>query len=270
MKQIARFFTVVFASSLLSGCSTFSFLFERLDWLVNWKLDQMFELRSDQEDVLRTDVLQLQSWMREEGFPATIRELESLVVLWEQGRSEAAYEHLMVASRELRQRYLSAMHDGVIRFSLSLDERNAARYREYAEAQMDEWFESTRSVEDKVEREVERLEDWFGHLSDQQVRIIADWASLVANEREIRIRNHVNWREAYLQAALDRDAQGLSSWLGDLSLFWTADYRHLRAHNHAQRKRLVFELFPTLSPRQRQHASEYVQEWIASLKEVLD
>lgn len=52
------------------------------------------------------------------------------------------------------------------------------------------------STETRIEQETERLENWFGHLNNTQIKLIENWASLAENELQIRIDNHVGWREA--------------------------------------------------------------------------
>jgi predicted HAD superfamily phosphohydrolase YqeG len=151
---------------------------------------------------------------------------------------------------------------------MHLTEENAQHYRHYSNKQQEEWFESTHSLETRIEHETERLEDWFGHLSDQQIKLIENRASIVKNEQQIRIANHLSWREAYLQAAINRDTTLLRSWLNDLSIFWTPEYTQLKQHNDQQRQALVFELLPTLSPKQKRHAREKVEDWIEKLKDI--
>jgi hypothetical protein len=254
---------------LISGCSTFSFIFERLDWFTLWRLDNMFNLSQEQEDQLKPDLVAVQHWMRTEGFPETIDKLEVLLGLWEADKPEPAYLHLMSSMKSLNGLFLDAMKEGVVKFSLRLTEENARQYREYSNEEQKDWFDSARSIASRIEHETERFEEWFGHLNDKQITLIENWASLTENEQQVRIDNHVSWREAYLQAAINRDAPLIRAWIDDLSIFWTAEYFLLKQYNDQQRQALVFELFPTLSPKQKRHASEYVEDWIEKLRDVL-
>ncbi len=261
--------SIVFMVLLISGCSTFSFIFERLDWFTLWRLDNMFDLSPEQEDQTKTDIVAIQQWMRKEGFPETIKRLEVLLELWEADKQEAAYHHLASSMDNLNTLYLNAMKEGVVNFSLRLTEKNARQYREYSNEKQKDWFDSAHSLETRIEHETGRLEDWFGHLSDIQIKLIENWASLTENELQIRIDNHITWREAYLNAAINQDAQLIKSWLNDLSIFWTPEYTLLKQHNDQQGQTLVFELFPTLSAKQKRHAREHVEDWIEKLRDVL-
>jgi hypothetical protein len=207
--------------------------------------------------------------MRTEGFPETIDKLEVLLGLWEADKPEPAYLHLMSSMKSLNGLFLDAMKEGVVKFSLRLTEENARQYREYSNEEQKDWFDSARSIASRIEHETERFEEWFGHLNDKQITLIENWASLTENEQQVRIDNHVSWREAYLRAAINRDAPLIRAWIDDLSIFWTAEYFLLKQYNDQQRQALVFELFPTLSPKQKRHASEYVEDWIEKLRDVL-
>jgi hypothetical protein len=261
--------SVLLFTLLISGCSTFGFVFERLDWFTLWRLDSMFDLTEEQEDQVRPDLLAIQEWMRQEGFPETISKLEVLIEVWDADEPEAAYRYLMSSMASLNGIYLNAMKDGVVTFSLHLTEENASHYRDYSDEKQTDWFDSVRSLEARIDKEVERLENWFGHLNDQQVAVIENWASMTENELQVRIDNHLSWREGYLQAALNRDAALIRAWLDDLSIFWTREYALLKEHNAQQRQALLFELFPTLSSKQKFHAREYVEDLIEKLRDVL-
>lgn len=267
--RIASRACVLFMVLIISGCSTFNFIFERLDWITLWRLDSMFDLSEVQEDQLRPDLEALQQWMREEGFPETISKLEVLLELWDADKPEAAYLHLMSSIKSLNSLYLNAMKEGVVKFSMGLTEHNARHYREYSTKAQEDWFDSIRSLDARIENETERLEDWFGHLNDHQISLIENWASLAENELQIRINNHVSWRDAYLHVALKRNALLIRAWIDDLSIFWTPKYRQLKQHNDQQRQALLFKLFPTLSLKQKAYAREHVEDWIEKLRDTL-
>jgi hypothetical protein len=271
-QNVSRIFSraiVITMVLLISGCSTFSFFFERLDWFTLWRLDNMFNLSQEQEDQLKPDLVAVHEWMRKDGFPQTIDKLEALLELWQADKPEAAYQHLMSSMQNLNSLYLDAMKEGVVKFSLRLTEENARHYREYSNEEQTDWFDSARSIEARIDHETERLEKWFGHLNDKQVNLIENWASLTENEQQVRIDNHVNWRDAYLHIAMNRNTLMIRAWIDDLSIFWTPEYTLLKQHNDQQRQALVFEVFATLSPKQKRHASEYVEGWIETLRDVL-
>lgn len=269
--MLKKFFqaSIICGLLLLTSCSTFSFVFERLDWFALWRLDSMFELSDEQEALLQPELIELQEWMREEGFPTTIKKLETLLTLWGDEKPELAYLHLMRSLDELNQLYLNALKDKVVKFSLSLTKENAQNYRAYTDEEQKDWFESASSVDAQIDDDIERLETWFGHLNDQQVSIIERRASLTENELQIRIDNLNTWREGFLLAALDRDTSLIRTWLDDLSIFWTEEYTRLKQHNKQQRQALLFELFPTLTLKQKHHARDYVVDLIDKIQDVI-
>lgn len=270
--MISKFVTrsgVILSILLISGCSTFGFIFERLDWFTLWRLDSMFDLNKQQKELARPDIQELQQWLREDGFPIIINRLEGVLEYWDNDQPDMAFSYLMSSMEEINTQFLSAAKQGVVRFSLQLTEENARYYRDYTKEKQEDWFDATRSQEAKTDHEIERLEEWFGHLNDLQIKLIEKHRLLVVNERQIRQDNLANWRDAYLNAALKRDATLLRNWLDDPSIFWTDEYHKLKQHNHQQRQALVWELFPTLTEKQKRHAREHVEEWIETLQDVL-
>jgi hypothetical protein len=260
---------VVLMVLFISGCSTFSFIFERLDWFAIWRIDNMFDLSEEQEDQLQPDLIALQQWMRKEGFPETISRLEVLLELWDADKPESAYRYLVSSMDSLNSLYLNAINASAVKFSMRLTEENARQYREYSNEEQENWFDSTRSLEASIDNETERFEKWFGHLNDKQITLIVDGSSLTENEQQIRIDNHLSWREAYLQAAINRNAPLIRAWLGDLSIFWTPEYTMLKQHNSQQRQALVMALLPTLTLKQKRHAREELEDWIEILRDEL-
>ena len=71
---------------LLTGCSTFGFLFDRLAWLSSWQFDRMFGTDQAQEQLVRSGADRMGRWLTETGFPTLIENLETARTLWESGQ----------------------------------------------------------------------------------------------------------------------------------------------------------------------------------------
>lgn len=253
----------------LGGCSAFSFLFERLDWLVGWKLDQMYQLDEAQELIVEEGSEAMQDWFRHEAFPLWVEQLQQSRSLWREGKQQSALLNMQSVFEQGWQSFLQAVKPEVVRFALTLDAQNAEHFRQYNTEQQKDWFEYARSGEAKVENRIERLEDWFGDLDPGQEARVAQHILLYPNEYTIRIDNNRSWNERLLQASLAGDAKALSAWLDDPSQWWTEDYRQLRTFNRAAMEGLLFELLPTLSADQKEAVDDKVSDWINSLVDVM-
>lgn len=254
---------------MLSGCSSFGFLFERLDWLTVWQLDRMFDLSEEQEAQVRPATVEIQRWLRQEGFPKIINELNQTLSLWESDQLEQAIERFEVSSRVLAQEFIVVSLPLIIPLATSLTENNAEHYRQYCLDKQPRWFGYAESDESKVDSRIERFEDWFGDLSDAQTTMVAQSSALFPKERQIRIDNNNRWREQIIEAALTKKSEQLTLWLQQPELLWTEPYTELYERNYSAIKSLLQLLMPTLSDKQKQHASERVRTWIVNMEEVI-
>lgn len=254
-------------SLLVSGCSGFGFLFERLDWLMVWQLDRMFDLSSEQEESLQPKAAELREWLRNEGFPNVIDELHQTLTLWESDQLEAAYNHMDNTSKVLIAEFLAQLVPTIQTLSLTLTEENAEYYRQYNQEKQEEWFEYAESDESKADSRIEQIERWFGHLSDQQILSIMPYTKLFPNERQIRIDNNNQWREKMLSAALARDTEQLKRWIESPELLWTMEYAGLYQQNKQDVSSMMRVLFPTLTTKQKAHASERVLGWVSKMED---
>lgn len=252
---------------LVSGCSGFGFLFERLDWLMVWQLDRMFDLSAEQEEQLQPKAAELREWLRNEGFPSAIDGFNQTLTLWNNDQLEAAYNHMDNTSKTLIDDFLVQLVPVVQTLSLTLTEENAEHYRQYNKEKQEDWFEYAESDESKTDARIEQLDSWFGHLSDQQVMIITPYTKLFPNERQIRINNNDQWRERVLSAALARDTAQLKRWIESPELLWTAEYSLLYQHNKNDIDVMMKALFPILTKKQKEHAADRVLDWVGKLED---
>lgn len=254
---------------LLTGCSAFGFLFERLPWLVNWQLDRMLDLNEAQEQIVEKGAESMQEWFISEGFPLLIVHLETTQQRWRTGRLDRAVTYLESALADWIAEFLRAVEPHLMPLLLSIDEQNAEQFRQYNADKAQEWFEYAESEAKKRAQRKEKLEDWFGPLTQQQHTLVDQNITLFDAELKTRRDNNQHWKEMLLQSALDRDTQDLKRWINDPSVWWTEDYTSLRTANRQQWRITVKSLLPTLSAEQRQHADQRVQDWIENLYSVL-
>lgn len=269
MKVLSKVLLICAISLSLSACSTFSFLFERLPFLTTWQMDRMFDLSDEQEELVHSSTEELVIWLRSEGLPQVIEDLENSRTLWQNHDYEAAATHFEHSLEEATGRFLNAVRPHLVTLFLSFDETNAHAYREYNNDRKIEWFESLESEQAKEDKVIDRLEQWFGSLDKQQLRTSREIISLVDNERDIRLANNELWKERFLSAALAQDKQALDTWLSQPELWWSEEYRQLREVNSSQRRTLVRAMIESMKPEQSEQVVETIEDWIDSLNSVI-
>jgi hypothetical protein len=252
----------------LTGCSTFGFVFERLDWLTLWQLDRMFDLNDEQEQTLEPKAKDLQNWLRVEGFPKLITELNQVVTLWDANQLPQAIDHMESASLVLGKEALNAAMPLLTTLAESFSPNNAKHYRQYIKEKQTDWFAYAESNETKIAFRIDRLEDWFGDLTDAQVVIASRWSMLQPNEQQIRLDNNQQWTEKLIETALAKDIDQLRHWLQNPEVLWSKAYQQLYDTNYANVQSMMDALLPTLSEAQKKHARKRVNDWIKNLQEV--
>ncbi len=263
-----RYLIIILLSVSLSGCFGFSFWFERLDTLTMWRLDTMFELDAEQEELVQPVLVDLKELLRRETVPDLITRLELVDQLWNQGQMQNALLTLETGTQAVIGQFLTSSWPEVAPLLTHLRAENAQAYMDYGEEKIDDWFDQTKSQAAKLEDRIERLEDWFGDLSDQQIELVTQTTHLLAGEREIRIQNSRQRRQRFMTLALSGDMDTLEILYKYPHHTQTPEYQLWRSKQRDQLQRCLYALFPTLSDQQHRHASKHIRDWIEQLKEI--
>jgi Family of unknown function (DUF6279) len=255
---------------LLSGCTTFGFLFNHLDWLTSWRLSKMFDLNEQQEQYVESAAEELKPWFLNETFPQVLTTLDAAGKSWDAGAHKEALTTIDQGYESLSKDFLFKLEPYVVPFLLSLDEGNLSHFSAYMHDKKEDWFDYAKSEEAKLESRVDRIENWFGDLNDAQVAIVQSHIKLFDNEYEIRLRNSENWVQKLDEAVRNKDENVLAEWVRDPSIWWTHEYANLREANRSAMRAALFELIATCSPRQLERAREEAQEWQSTLRDVIE
>ncbi len=251
-----------------SGCSGFGLLFERLDLLTLWQADRMLDLDDAQEAALEPGVIELREWLRGEGLPAARTALASVEARWAAGDLEGATEQLQAEGKALGVRFLDQAWPRLAPVMARLEQRNLSAYEAYSEERMVDWFASSKSSEAKLQRRIDRLEDWFGDLSDEQIAIVQSHGGWREDEYDLRVANSRQWRQRVGETILARDMARLESLFKHPEQLQSPAYQTWLEEQQAQFRATFKELFPTLTPAQRDHARDRVLDWIDNLASV--
>lgn len=268
IKRLLKFVLILLLTSLLAGCFSFRFWFERLDTLATWKLTQIFELSDEQQGILRPEVIDFRDWLRSETIPELSRELNMVKKLWDSGQRQHALTTFEQQSREVIDQTLIYSWPKVARLLTRLTPENAYAYQAWAEERMDDWYDETLSEAAKVEARTESLEEWFGHLSQPQRAMVARYTTLHPDERTIRINNGQQRRQRFLAMAMEGNWAQLEQAYKNPELLQSRPYQQWRANETEQLRTLLRALLPTLSPSQSQRISDTLGDWIARLHSV--
>lgn len=194
----------------LSGCSTIRLAYDNADIWIRWRADHYLDPRGEQRVALNARVAELLSWHRQDTLPRYASYLEEAARRLADGLTRQdlvwAYE---TARTHLRQDVLAAgAKAGDMLRALDADQiahlerRFAEDNQKFAREYISGSEEKRR--EKRAERNAERIEDWYGRLTDEQterVRRHSDEQPLID---ELRDRERKRLQTEFLSLARQR------------------------------------------------------------------
>lgn len=204
----------VMLAVMLAGCSAVQLAYDHADVWLRWRGERYFDVRGEQQAELDARIAQFMSWHREEALPRYAGQLheaaqrlrdglshEDLVWGYDSVRAQIARD-LQKAAAELAPILDTLEPDQIA----NLERRFADDNRKYAREFLSGTPEKRRAR--RARRNVERLEDWFGNLTDQQAE---------------RVRQH-NEQQALIDEARDRERKRVQTEL--LAVIRAREARH--------------------------------------------
>lgn len=262
-RRTLRFSLVVLFSLVLCGCGV-RFVYNQLDWLIPWYLNDYVDLENHQEELFEDRLHDYLAWHRTDQLPRYADFLKQVADKAETGLSrqdiEAIEQQTEVFAEALMDRMLSdlidllatASDEQIAQLFERLEKDNAEYRREYVEVSAD------KQRKQRFKEVIKYAERWTGRLSDEQIEQISDWASrfeLMGPEIESA---RLAWQQEFKRVLVlrqDRAAyeQAFSSLISNPRFGRSDALQKKLDHNSELVVQLYLELNKTLSPRQRKH-----------------
>lgn len=256
----AKWAFVLLALASLPGCSATNFAYNNADTYLRWQADRYLDVQDEQSEELDRRLGAFLAWHRAKALPQYARLGEEAAARMLRGIKredlEWSYDALRAQAREalgVAAGEAAALLDGLSPAQISrLERRLAEDNRKFAKAQVQGTMEERQKR--RVKRNLDRLEEWFGPLSDAQEARVRRYAERVPYYAELQERDRKR-RQAELLAMLRaREAKKrLVPWLQD----WEAgrEPTYVAATRTARNEMidLLVDLDRTLSPAQREH-----------------
>ena len=256
----ARLAAVLLALLLLAGCGN-TFLYNRLDWLIGWYVDDYVELSRAQEKVFQQRLRPVLDWHRRE-------ELALYAALLQQIEADSAApldadtvrdwsRQLLLALERIEARLWPLIHE----IGADLDQEQMAGLLENIRARQRELEEEylTRTdeeyAEDNFDRLSENLRDFLGPLGAAQEAQIARAAQAMRRLDQAWLEERRLWLKT-----LQRLSAREPGWQAALQAAWaqrkerrTPRYHAHRRHNMDIIHALVADVLNARSERQDRH-----------------
>ena len=207
----ARNYLLALALVLLGGCSSTTFIYNRLDFILPWYLDDYVDLSREQDAFLDQQLAPFLAWHRSEELPRyleiidgidaaldrslTARDIEAISADFERAwyRLEGrALDWLLALGGELSdaqvQAFLAELWEKQEKYEKKYLDRSDAEYRD-----------------DSYESLVDNLQDYLGRLDRAQKQVLEDASSQLIRSDAIWLSERAAWLHR-LEVFLQREA----------------------------------------------------------------
>lgn len=262
MRGAAARLLLIFSLLWLAGCSVVQLAYDHAGTWIRWRADHYLDMRGQQQADIVGHIAEFMSWHRREALPRYAKYLdeaaqrlgnglsrEDLVWGYDSARGQLAHD-LQIAAARLAEVLDTLEPDQIA----NLERRFAEDNRKYSKEFLSGTPEKRR--EKRTRRNVERLEEWFGDLTDvqlEQVRRHSEEQPLIDERRD---RERKRMQAGLLTIVRARQArETLGAWAAQLlpgagePKYAAAAKPYLDSYMD-----LLLDIDRMATPRQRQHA----------------
>jgi hypothetical protein len=196
---------------LLTACSSFKTLYNQLDWILPWYLDDYISLNEDQKGPFNQQLESFIQWHRQQQLPQYADFMERLAASAEDGLDELEIESIY---RELRLLTDQMVEGLVIQFIDLIETMDEQQYRRLFEnldqknLQFKTKYIDTKELiqrDKRAQRKLELFEKWTGSVTEKQKQIVERWSEEYLLMGEAYLESQHAWQQRLKQILLKRD-----------------------------------------------------------------
>lgn len=255
-------------AGLLGGCISTKFIYNQLDWLIVWYLDDFFTLNDEQEAELRRMVTRNLDWVRRAQLPAYAALLRAVEADAGAGRLDAdTLELRYQAMLGLWDEFLRHVTPDAVAFLRGLDDQQVGDFIANVDEHNEELWEDFAGESPAERRErrektaIRGLQRFTGRLSGEQKDLVRRYTDRMYDNSGEWLEGRRDWQQRFHDLVRERPpAAAFTARLQDLLLNPNAaDSPAYRRQTEANR-RLGFEMVAAvigqLSERQARRFSQ--------------
>lgn len=261
--HLLRIGMIVLSTLMLSGCGV-RFVYNQLDWLIPWYLEDYVELEREQESLFEARLQSYLAWHRTDQLPRYSAFLHQVADNAEQGLTEQDIARIEDQTEQFAQALMDRMLNDLIDLLATandaqieqlfeqLQKDNAEYRREYIEVSAE------KQREQRYKEVIKYAERWTGRLADNQIKQIADRVKkfeLMGPEIEVA---RLAWQDEFkrvLALRADRAAYeaAFKKLISEPDFGRSEELKRKLAYNSDLAVKLYLELDKTLTSKQRSH-----------------
>ena len=230
---------LLFALLLLGGCSSTTFVYNRLDFLLPWYLDDYVELNQAQDQILDDQLRPFLAWHRSVELPLYLQILDDIDRRLD---GELTVDDIAAISLEFEDAWLR-LEGRALDWLLTLGERlTDEQVQEFLAALWDRQEEYEKKYLKRSEREyrrdsydnlVDNMQDYLGRLDRDQKQVLESASEELMRSDSIWLRERTAWLQR-LEVFMRREPgwqQAVRDSIKRRSETVSADYLELYEHN---------------------------------------
>ena len=259
-----------------SSCSTVRFAYNNADLYLRWQLAKYLDVEGVQSEELDRHVAAFLAWHRANALPQYVRLVNEAATRFARGASR---DDLVWGYDSIQTQVLHAVRAGAGEIADLLDrltpEQIACREKSGEEDNGKyAWGFLGGSVDDRrrrrVKRNVERLEEWFGDLSEAQIERVRRYADRAPFPEGMRERERKRLQTEFLAIVRAREAKAR---FADWAVHWARgrDPAHVAALRAQWMEyfAMLLDLNKTLTASQRQAVGARMHELASDFERLL-
>jgi len=273
-KVLSALFIILFFIS----CSMMKLGYNNADWLLTWRIDDYFDLSSEQEDFVEERLEEHLLWHRNTELPRYSEIIDEMIYRVDRGITGEDYEWAITQFQDVYQKTILQIIPDATTLLMNLEQEQIIFY----EDKIAERYNKPRDVPERTEEEqkqrrgkrtIDRMEEWFGELSEQQKDEIIKLSSTLPRRnhfyREDRKRRHYEFI-ALLKSNLTEDefAEKLKIHFTDFDRGRSDEYKEVNTIYNEAAKNMAVEISKILTQEQKEYAFERIRSYQIDFREL--
>jgi hypothetical protein len=266
---------LVFGGLLLLGaCSGTTFVYNRLDFLLPWYVDDYAELDGQQELYLAELLAPFLAWHRNQELPTYLEILKAIEDSLAQPQTPAGIAAIFARMEAAWLRLEGEALDWLLDLGAKLSDEQIAGFLEVMQEQQEEFEEKylQRSdeefYEDSYDNLVDNAKEYLGALSDEQRKVLRDASRRLLRSDQAWLGERALWLKQ-LAELLKREPQWqqrLRDTVAERRENPSPEYRRIYEHNMG----VVYELIATILNGRSGKQDQFLRDKLSTLRTDLD
>lgn len=278
MKQRRIKYGLIFALLFLSACSSTTFVYNRLDFLLPWYLGDYVDLNREQKKTLDGLLQPFLSWHRTQELPQYLVILDNFDDTLDQPIQRSDLEALSLEFEEVWGRLEARGLAWLLEFGAQLSDAQIEAFGEKLKDQQTEYEEKylTRDDDeyrkDSYEAMVDSFGDYLGRLSREQKQVLRDASEQLLRSDSIWLQEREQWLKQ-LEAVMQREPgwqRRIRDLLSNRQERNSAEYQRIYEHNTRVIQAAVLATLNDRTGKQDQRLRKEVQHLQEDLETLIE